>query len=36
MIRKPKLMLFLLAYILALIAIIYPLIKVAPYLQIRR
>ena len=36
MIRKPKLMLFLFTYILALLAILYPLIKIAPYLQIRR
>lgn len=36
MIRKPKLILFLVTYVLAIIAIIYPLIKIAPLLQIRK
>ncbi len=36
MIRKPKLMLFLVLYILAIIAIIYPLIKMMPLFQIRK
>ena len=36
MIRKPKLMLFLVLYILAIIAIIYPLIKIMPLFQIRK
>ena len=36
MIRKPKLILFLIMYILAIIAIIYPLIKIMPLLQIRK
>lgn len=36
MIRKPKLILFLATYILAIIAIIYPIIKIMPLLQIRK